>query len=1408
MASKIDTQSNHNNELTPFVIANDCPQENIELIYRIILNLKRKLFKETDHIQQIKINRNHLTHYLPVILLNSDRYNRNYTFVLTNENNKRRTYFNFQNETTLSEMLKIFLKRHEESQDRTKLTAITSTTYNTIRSTSGYLNESRQQVQSVNDRLRFDIKNYNNWLTKIIELKPEIQTASIDIIKIVSEFTFLFWLDNFEHINEKRIQFGETYPDEIGYLCDELKNIWDKEYCSENFESTLQISSDSINFIEGLENYVKILDQGQSGSSSFNITKSSTSTSTPKDTQLNSNSQVKQKSTIKPDKLLTSNLFGNNNNTIEDVENSDSDEREIRSDNKFPPSVNQNRRKYQYKDEINSNRMYINSVDNKYRDQEQNWEQQQYNYEELKNEITQTVTKHTNKLINNLEEKYQRMSRNMEKRQEEALEMVINKLDRTLDNLQGQNNYRTEYEHPLHNRNQENPFHNRNYEHTTNENIQNTDRHSNQQQGNQNRRTNSITTEEREITVVEPPLPFYKQLTSMSINEDPQIEQNISSGSVPTTIRPFDGTDPAYTVEEYLNSIVAAMIFSSGIEPVNKPGHHQWKVKRAALILHTLQGPAQKWYSTLPSETKLDWETFCKEFSDMFDSEKSKQQAKIILQQLQKHTNESLRSLALRIETLVKTAYSLYTEDYRNSVMNQTFIRCLDNELKNAALKKHANHKQTPREPEMPFKTLVEKIDQMDLTRTISNNHKRLYEVNQSTTNINEDLKQMNIACNNINELNQNDLEQFEGTICNVLNGINNTYDKKNFKGRPKFALFCSYCSSHGHTKGRCFKRPRQNSVTRPKERSFYSHMRNNQNLPNRRIDSNNVNGRQLPPTSPVYNNSRSRTPYRSHSRNNYHNRNSRDSRNNQGYQRSNNYNNRSTSYNRNNYNRNRSNSYHRSNSHNKYNNTNNRPNSRYNDRNKSRQQSPYNSNKNNNSNNNNNNRQRYNSRDSNRNDNYRQRSNSNNRNHSNNNSRDNRGYSSQREQNKRHYSKERRNDGNNNSKNRINSVGQEKTNNDPPGIDEYEYTSESSDEDQEILDKFYNANEDTCNTVINTLESNPTWILPMYQYQKFEQDFTKQKPMLEIDFLLDSGATLNLLNEDTWNEIKYNNPEMILDKASKTLTAANNTKIDTFGTVTLNLTPDRISNNRNKPQNNFCIHFYVTQCNHNILGTPFFKEYIETINVNTNKLTLNTNTNLDNDIKFYMNSTKSYPYYSRLYTIINRGTIYIEPNQQKSITFPIPIFEQMKYSNDKTIQKSKFYFEPINKYHNVSFTDIKDFSSDEEYFMDILLINKNRHRITINTVLIGFMNRNISFKKQDNELYQTNSIDLFQALYHLTYENENDIDEILNIQENETIEQVATFERKPNFKCKFNINKYSEQEKEFIKMFDFQHHT
>ena len=113
--------------------------------------------------------------------------------------------------STLPNTFKTFLKRHEDSQDRIKLTAIPSTTYEILRNATVYLNDQKKPIQSVNDKLRNDIINYTNWLTKIMELKQELKIAISDIIKIISEFTFLFWLDNFEHINDKRIQFGETF---------------------------------------------------------------------------------------------------------------------------------------------------------------------------------------------------------------------------------------------------------------------------------------------------------------------------------------------------------------------------------------------------------------------------------------------------------------------------------------------------------------------------------------------------------------------------------------------------------------------------------------------------------------------------------------------------------------------------------------------------------------------------------------------------------------------------------------------------------------------------------------------------------------------------------------------------------------------------------------------------------------------------------------------------------------------------------------------------------------------------------------------------------------------------------------------------------------------------------------------
>ena len=93
MAYNYDEQTSTNNFLIPFTIANDCPQENHEIISRIITNLKNNLFKETKHTQQINIHRNHLVHYLPVILLDRDQDNNHYTFTLTDEKRNKKDIF-------------------------------------------------------------------------------------------------------------------------------------------------------------------------------------------------------------------------------------------------------------------------------------------------------------------------------------------------------------------------------------------------------------------------------------------------------------------------------------------------------------------------------------------------------------------------------------------------------------------------------------------------------------------------------------------------------------------------------------------------------------------------------------------------------------------------------------------------------------------------------------------------------------------------------------------------------------------------------------------------------------------------------------------------------------------------------------------------------------------------------------------------------------------------------------------------------------------------------------------------------------------------------------------------------------------------------------------------------------------
>ena len=98
-----------------------------------------------------------MSHYFPVILLDKDLNNQNYTFTLTDEAGNEKLIYIFLNETTLEIMFKVFKKRHEDSQDSNKLTAIPSKTYELIRNSAEQLSinnlSGKTKHKSVKDKL-------------------------------------------------------------------------------------------------------------------------------------------------------------------------------------------------------------------------------------------------------------------------------------------------------------------------------------------------------------------------------------------------------------------------------------------------------------------------------------------------------------------------------------------------------------------------------------------------------------------------------------------------------------------------------------------------------------------------------------------------------------------------------------------------------------------------------------------------------------------------------------------------------------------------------------------------------------------------------------------------------------------------------------------------------------------------------------------------------------------------------------------------------------------------------------------------------------------------------------------------------------------------------------------------------
>ena len=138
-------------------------------------------------------------------------------------------------------------------------------------------------------------------------------------------------------------------------------------------------------------------------------------------------------------------------------------------------------------------------------------------------------------------------------------------------------------------------------------------------------------------------LSYFSQMPNAAASLQMTMNPYLMGGSSITSKKPsmvFTGTDPEYTIEDYLNAVTANLINTP--EPINTPLHQIWIHRRSALIQTTLDGAAQKWFSVLPIEIKSDWKRSTQEISKLFDSERNKQHQTVLCNKIRRLPNETI----------------------------------------------------------------------------------------------------------------------------------------------------------------------------------------------------------------------------------------------------------------------------------------------------------------------------------------------------------------------------------------------------------------------------------------------------------------------------------------------------------------------------------------------------------------------------------------------------------------------------------------------------------------------------------------------------------------------------------------------------------------------------------------------
>ena len=193
------------------------------------------------------------------------------------------------------------------------------------------------------------------------------------------------------------------------------------------------------------------------------------------------------------------------------------------------------------------------------------------------------------------------------------------------------------------------------------------------------------------------------------------------------------------------------------------------------------------------------------------------------------------------------------------------------------------------------------------------------------------------------------------------------------------------------------------------------------------------------------------------------------------------------------------------------------------------------------------------------------------------------------------------------------------------------------------------------------------SWFYPLYVHASETNDNILPSK-LEILFLLDTGASISVLNLPTFHviskQLNINVPTNLQNKRAKTLTVANQTEVPIIHYISMTCFTEV-----NHQTRSFNIDFAVANIKYNILGTPFFKKHIQIIDFQQNIMTyIEQHPKLSTKTTFSTFTEKDYLYISYIYTIKCKEPIHFKPRSGKPYISQLKTF-QIYILNLKIIQ-------------------------------------------------------------------------------------------------------------------------------------------